>query len=59
MKLTRSLSTLAAVFAGLLASSLGAAEKRAPADVVDENRRRLKDYQDQADKLTSALERLK
>jgi valyl-tRNA synthetase len=32
--------------------------ERAPADVVDENRRRLKDYQDQAAKLTSALERL-
>ena len=32
--------------------------ERAPADVVDENRRRLKDYQDQAAKLSSALERL-
>ncbi|HET9943839.1 MAG TPA: valine--tRNA ligase, partial [Terriglobia bacterium] len=32
--------------------------ERAPADVVEENRRRLKDYQDQAAKLTSALERL-
>jgi valyl-tRNA synthetase len=32
--------------------------ERAPAEVVDENRRRLKDYQDQSDKLSSALERL-
>jgi valyl-tRNA synthetase len=32
--------------------------ERAPADVVEENRRRLKDYQDQAAKLRSALERL-
>jgi valyl-tRNA synthetase len=32
--------------------------ENAPAHVVDENRRRLKDYQDQAAKLTSALERL-
>jgi valyl-tRNA synthetase len=32
--------------------------ERAPAEVVDENRRRLKDYQDQAAKLASALERL-
>ena len=32
--------------------------ERAPADVVDTNRRRLKDYQDQAAKLSSALERL-
>jgi valyl-tRNA synthetase len=31
--------------------------ERAPANVVEENRRRLKDYQDQAAKLTSALER--
>jgi valyl-tRNA synthetase len=32
--------------------------ERAPADVVEENRRRLADYQDQASKLQSALERL-
>jgi len=32
--------------------------ENAPAAVVEENRRRLKDYQDQAAKLTSALERL-
>jgi len=32
--------------------------ENAPAQVVEENRRRLKDYQDQAAKLTSALERL-
>jgi valyl-tRNA synthetase len=32
--------------------------KNAPASVVEENRKRLKDYQDQAAKLTSALERL-
>ena len=32
--------------------------ERAPADVVDENRRRIADYRDQAAKLTSALERL-
>jgi len=33
--------------------------ENAPAHVVEENRRRLKDYQDQSAKLTSALERLK
>jgi len=32
--------------------------ERAPAEIVDENRRRLSDYQDQASKLRSALERL-
>jgi valyl-tRNA synthetase len=32
--------------------------ERAPAEVVEENRRRLTDYRDQATKLTSALERL-
>ncbi len=32
--------------------------ERAPASVVEENRRRLKDYQDQAAKHKSALERL-
>jgi valyl-tRNA synthetase len=32
--------------------------ENAPAHVVDENRRRLKDYQDQSAKLNSALERL-
>ena len=32
--------------------------ERAPKDVVEENRKRLADYQDQAGKLTEALKRL-